>query len=191
MQKWVYLVLVNEGLPSCKKLKMKKTKHFLFHLVFFALVLNAAPFYGQETTTYYLIRHAEKDLSDKSNRNPHLTEVGHARAEAWRSVFKHLNFDLIYSSPYHRTEETAQPTADAQQLSIETYDPRDLYNEAFQRATQGKRVLVVGHSNTTPKLANTILGEAIYRPIDESIHGNLYIISIVNGEATSQLLFLE
>jgi len=170
---------------------MKKTKHLLFLLVFFALVHVATPFYGQETTTYYLIRHAEKDLSDKSNRNPHLTEVGHARAEAWRSVFKHLNFDLIYSSPYHRTEETAQPIADAQQLSIEFYDPRDLYNEVFQRATQGKRVLVVGHSNTTPKLANAILGEAIYRPIDESIHGNLYIINIVNGEATSQLLFLE
>ena len=120
-----------------------------------------------------------------------MTAVGHARAEAWGAIFKHLNFDLIYSSPYHRTEETAQPIADAQQLSIETYDPRDLYNEAFQRATQGKRVLVVGHSNTTPKLANIILGEAIYRSIDESIHGNLYIRNIVNGEATSQLLFLE
>ena len=170
---------------------MKNIKHLLFPLIFFALVLNSSPLYGQEVTTYYLIRHAEKDLSDKSNRNPHLTVAGHARAEAWGTIFKHLNFDLIYSSPYHRTEETAQPIADAQQRSIMSYDPRDLYNEAFQRATQGKRVLVVGHSNTTPKLANAILGEAIYPPIDESIHGNLYIINIVNGEATSQLLFIE
>ena len=170
---------------------MKHVKHLLFFLVFFALVLNTVPFYGQEVTTYYLIRHAEKELSDKSNRNPHLTKEGHVRAKAWRSVFKHLNLDHIYSSPYHRTEETAQPIADAQQRSIETYDPRDLYNEAFQRATQGKKVLVVGHSNTTPALANAILGEAIYRPIDESIHGNLYIVSIINGEVTSQLLSIE
>ena len=31
---------------------------------------------GQEITTYYLIRHAEKERTDPSNRDPHLTLEG-------------------------------------------------------------------------------------------------------------------
>ena len=45
------------------------------------------------TTTYYLIRHAEKDRSDKSNRNPELTEIGKTRAQHWNEVFQNIAFD--------------------------------------------------------------------------------------------------
>ena len=35
--------------------------------------------FAQEVSTYYLVRHAEKDRSDKTNSNPELTEdLGHA-----------------------------------------------------------------------------------------------------------------
>ncbi len=52
-------------------------------------------------------------------------------------------------------------------------------------------MLVVGHSNTTPALANILIGEDIYNSIDESIHGNLYIINIINNKVTYELLNLE
>ena len=38
----------------------------------------------------------------------------------------------------------------------------------------GKTILVVGHSNTTPVLANKIIGKDIYSSIDERIHGYLF-----------------
>ena len=147
--------------------------------------------YGQEVTTYYLIRHAEKDLSDKSNRNPHLTEVGKVRAQAWKTIFKEVTFDKIYSTGYHRTQETAAPTAEDHQLNVEDYDPRNLYSPNFKKATQGKTVLVVGHSNTTPYLANKISGVQNYADIDERIHGNLYIIQCIGDTVTTQLLSIE
>ena len=50
---------------------------------------------------------------------------------------------------------------------------------------------MVGHSNTIPYLANKIIGKDIYSSIDETIHGNLYIISIVNENVTYQLLKIE
>lgn len=159
---------------------------FLFCFLFFATIS-----FGQEVTTYYLIRHAEKDLSDKSNRNPHLTEVGKVRAQAWKTIFKEVTFDKIYSTAYHRTLETAAPTAEDHQINVEDYDPRNLYSPNFKKATQGKTVLVVGHSNTTPYLANKISGVQNYAHIDERIHGNLYIIQCIGDTVTTQLLSLE
>ena len=50
------------------------------------------------TTTYYLIRHAEKDRTDKTNRDPHLTESGNQRAENWAKILKEVKFDLVYST---------------------------------------------------------------------------------------------
>lgn len=41
-----------------------------------ALILLGQIGIAQEVTTYYLIRHAEKDRADPSNRDPHLTVAG-------------------------------------------------------------------------------------------------------------------
>lgn len=173
--------------PTMKKILSPLISLFVF-LTFF---LHSTIVAGQEITTYYLIRHAEKDLSDKSNRNPHLTEVGQERALAWEKYFKEVDFDAVFSTNYHRTKETATPTAEDHNLPIEAYDPRDLYNAAFKAATQGKTVLVVGHSNTTPFLANKILGEETFTSIDERIHGNLYLLQLFGDHVSCQLLSLE
>ena len=62
-----------------------------------------------EVTVYYLIRHAEKDRSDKKNKNPELTKQGNNRAAYWASVFKEVPFDAVYSTDYNRTIQTATP----------------------------------------------------------------------------------
>ena len=50
----------------------------------------------------------------------------------------------------------------------------------------------MGHSNTTPILANKILEKDYYSEIDESIHGNLYILQVFNdNNVTSQLISIE
>ena len=156
-----------------------------------ALMLMGQISIAQEVTTYYLIRHAEKDRTDLSNQNPHLTPVGQERAKNWQKVFSAVPFDVVYSTPYHRTRETAQPTANAKQLSVESYDPRNLYNASFKAKNDGKIVLVVGHSNTTPALANKILGREEYLQIDVHTNGNLYIIQVTPQGVTSQLLSIE
>ncbi|SDS52563.1 Broad specificity phosphatase PhoE [Formosa sp. Hel1_31_208] len=143
------------------------------------------------TTTYYLIRHAEKDRSDKSNRNPELTEIGKTRAKRWNEVFQHITFDAIYSTKYNRTIQTALPTAEQNKLEIAHYDPRNLYSEEFAEATNGKTVLVVGHSNTTPAFVNAILGIKKYQDIDDNNNGNLYIITISDGHIIDQVLTIN
>lgn len=147
--------------------------------------------FSQNTTTYYLIRHADKVLTNKNDRDPNLNERGKKRAQIWASVFKHIDFDLIYSSNYKRTIQTATPTAELKNLKINIYNPRKLFDEDFQKATAGKTVLVVGHSNSTPTLANKILSENKYAQIDEKIYSNLYIITVTPKAKNGTLLNIE
>lgn len=143
------------------------------------------------TTTYYLIRHAEKDQSDKTNRNPHLTEKGRKRAENWSTILKNVKFDAVYSTDYNRTKETATPTAKTNGLELKFYDPRNMDMVKFKKDTKGKTVLIVGHSNTTPMFTNGLLGEKKYEMMNENNNGGLYIVTISNSETSSMVLQVD
>lgn len=145
----------------------------------------------EKTTTYYLIRHAEKDRSDKTNKDPHLTQKGQKRAENWANTLKDVKFDMVYSTDYHRTKETAAPTAKANDLEVSYYDPRQLNSEDFMENTKGKTVLVVGHSNTTPIFTNRLIGEEKYEMIADDNNANLYIVTITGNSKTSTVLKVD
>jgi 2,3-bisphosphoglycerate-dependent phosphoglycerate mutase len=147
--------------------------------------------FAQEVSAYYLVRHAEKDRSDKTNSNPKLTEEGKQRAAKWSTVFRDVAFDAVYSTNYLRTTATAQPTVTAQGLEIQFYNPSELYSKEFQQATMGKTVLVVGHSNTTPQFVNAILGAERYSDIQDDNNANLYIVTRINEETAVVLLKIE
>ncbi|WP_010229780.1 SixA phosphatase family protein [Gillisia marina] len=145
-----------------------------------------------EITTYYLIRHAEKDRSNATERDPRLNDTGIQRAENWAQVFKDIPFDMVYSTNYKRTQATAQPTATSKGLEIHNYDPRAMYNETFQKETKGKTVLVVGHSNTTPEFANAILKENKYEHLSDSENGALFFLTVnLDGSVSSQVLYVN
>ena len=145
----------------------------------------------EETTTYYLIRHAEKDRTDKTNENPNLNEKGLERAKKWAEYFKDINFDAVYSTNYNRTMQTAIPTAESKKLNIKNYEPKKMYDVLFKSATQGKTVLVVGHSNTTPVFANKILGEKKYKNMDDKDNSSLYIVTMTGNKKTSRIKKVE
>lgn len=139
---------------------------------------------NSEKTVYYLIRHAEKDRSIK-NDDPELTEKGLERAVNWAKIFDKIDFDLIYSTNYKRTQQTALPTAKEKSLVIQSYDPSNLYDPIFKEKTKGKTILIVGHSNTTPAFVNTIIGEKKYEQIDDTDNGKLFIVTVRNNNASA------
>jgi broad specificity phosphatase PhoE len=145
----------------------------------------------EETTTYYLIRHAEKDRTDATNRNPNLTKKGLERAEKWANYFKDINFDAVYATNYHRTMQTATSTAKSKQIEIRNYDPKKMYDAVFKSATQGKTVLVVGHSNTTPLFVNKIIGENKYQNMDDKDNASLYIVTIIGDKKSTRIVKVE
>ncbi|MGL5112039.1 MAG: SixA phosphatase family protein [Flavobacterium sp.] len=138
-----------------------------------------------QTTTIYLIRHAEKVDNSK---NPNLSEAGWVRAERWNTILNQVPLKAIYSTDYLRTMQTASPTARSKNLTITTYDPKTIDVEQLKKKHHGQAILIVGHSNTTPELANTIIDQKVYSPIEDSVFGNLYILSINENEVSHQLL---
>jgi len=147
---------------------------------------------SEAVTTYYLIRHAEKDRSNAENEDPALTEKGLERAANWAEVLKDIDFDAVYSTNYKRTRQTAKPLADLKKLEVLSYNDKKFYDQEFKNATSGKTVLVVGHSNTTPMFANAILGEKKYENIDDSENGALFIVQVLkDGSAISQVIYIN
>jgi broad specificity phosphatase PhoE len=152
---------------------MKKILLSVF--IFFAFIDNQKA----QTTTYYLIRHAEKDRTDASNQNPNLNDDGLKRAEKWAAYFENINLDAIYSTNYNRTMQTAKPTAEIKNLKIINYNPSKIYSYDFQNDTKGKTVLIVGHSNTTPFFANKILMKDEFKEMDDTDNATLFTITII------------
>lgn len=159
----------------------------LLFLVTFAFTLFSSCVENETKTVYYLIRHAEKDRTDKINRNPNLNKKGLDRAKKWATYFTDIELDAIYSTNYNRTLQTATPTANSKKLEIIKYNPRKMYDAVFQKETKGKTVLVVGHSNTTPAFANAILGEKKYTNIDDNDNSKLFIITLKGKEISNEV----
>jgi len=143
------------------------------------------------TTTYFLIRHAEKDRSNPTDKNPHLKNIGRERALKWSQVLKNIKLDAVYSTDYNRTKETANPTAASHHLKVIYYNPSKVDYEAFKKKTKGKTVLIVGHSNTTPQFVNALIGKDKYKQIADSNNGNLYIVTIIGDKISDFQLYIN
>lgn len=144
-----------------------------------------------KATTYYLVRHAEKDRSDSTNKNPELTEAGYQRAKNWNTILNHVNFDLVYTTNYNRTIQTAQFVAERANITPTIYDAQNLITDNFLQLTKGKTVFIVGHSNTIPKIVNQLIGESKYKDISDSENGSLFIVTKFNNTITDQLLIIN
>lgn len=146
-----------------------------FILSFFLFVASLT-MYAQQATTFILVRHAEK--ADDGTRDPALSEAGDARAQNLLKALNKTSIDAIYSTNYKRTRQTVTPLATEKKLEILTYDGLKMEQIDKMLADHaGGTILVVGHSNTVPAVANYLSGQA-YKNFDDSEYGNLIIVTL-------------
>ena len=133
--------------------------------------------FGQELTTFILVRHAEKVVD--GTKDPALTKEGEARAAKLLTVLAKTNVSAIYSTNYQRTLLTVTPLALNKGVSIKNYDWKDPKAMLGKMLTEhsGGTVVISGHSNTTPVLANILLGEEVFSQFNDDDYGNLLIIT--------------
>ena len=93
----------------------------------------------------------------------------------------------IYSTDYARTRETAAPLADFMSLPVDLYDASDLPAFAAELNSQSGRILVVGHSNTTPGLAGLLGGEPGAEINEAAEYDRLYVLRITGDTVESEL----
>jgi phosphohistidine phosphatase SixA len=136
-----------------------------------AQAMGQEPAEAPQAVSVFLLRHAEKATDDP--RDPSLSEAGRERAAELARVLGEAGVTHLFSTPYRRTRSTLEPLAAARELTIASYDPRDLSALAAKLAQlpAGSVAVVAGHSNTTPALFRALGGT----PADlvESEHGAL------------------
>jgi phosphohistidine phosphatase SixA len=126
------------------------------------------------STTVVLLRHAEKvELGE----NPGLSEAGRAHAARLAEMLERAGIEAIYVSQARRTQETAAPVAVA--TGIEPVVVKaDQHGKLLRRLKWRHRsevVLVVGHSNTVPLIADGLGAEIGL--VDAEDYSGLWIIS--------------
>ncbi len=143
---------------------------------------------SDEAHAIFLVRHAEK----QGGKDPALTDKGQARAERLATILDKVDISQIRSTQTQRTIQTVTPLSTDKSLEIESYVASDLVALAQSLAEfQGGNIVVAGHSNTTPQLANALLGEQAFSgDFDHEDYGNLLIVSI-DGSGESSLVQLR
>ena len=167
-------------MPGLKKDHRALRRRPLFTPVFLAglasavlLAVAASLVWYAGSVTVVMVRHAE---TAPGGEDPPLSEAGRDRAQVLARMLAVSDIEAIYTSEARRTRETAAPFAE--QTGIEPVVRPAAEVEELARILlgqhQGETVLVVGHSNTLPRLADA-LGEPIPE-IDHADHGNIVIL---------------
>ena len=139
-----------------------------------------------DSAQVFLVRHAEKETTGE---DPDLSAAGRQRAIDLARTLRNAGINVIYSTDFVRTQETAAALAEQLGLHPLTYDWNELDALAAKLGRRGTRALVVGHSDTTPELVG-LLGGDPGAPIDEPTeYDRLYLVTLgPDGTVTTVLL---
>lgn len=145
--------------------------------IFFLMIFGMT--HAQEISTFILVRHAEKVVSE--NRDPELSETGKIRAEKLNNILESVQINAIYTTDFIRTKSTVRPIAESKNITPRIYNPSELnaFGDLIVKRHSGETVLVSGHSNTTPALLNVLTGSEEYESLDESEYDWVYIVDLI------------
>ncbi len=130
-----------------------------------------------ETSTLYLVRHAEKAAGD--SQDPLLSEAGNARAAKLAQQLKDANIVTIYATPFNRTYATAEILAKQLGMEITPYEADEAdFISSIANKYPGQGALIVGHSNTIPRMVNQLLGRQEYSDLQESEYDKLFVVKV-------------
>ncbi len=131
------------------------------------------------TTTVYIVRHGEK-VSEADTTD--LNAAGKQRAIALADTLASKQIDSIFTTPYRRTRQTAEPLAQRMNLRMVEY-PAKSNDVIVNRVSQirGKTVLIVGHSNTILDIAKGFGTQPTMTKIESGDFDNLFRVQIRRG----------
>ncbi|MGE5813894.1 MAG: phosphoglycerate mutase family protein [Acidobacteriota bacterium] len=146
------------------------------------LLLVSAPLVAAQDVVF-VVRHAERaDAGMKQGtEDPPLSAEGQARAKRLASMLRSADIKQVFASQFKRTQETAQPLAAAEHLKITTVTAKDVDALVQQLSAASGASLVVGHSDTLPKILKA-LGAKDDVSISENEYDNLFVVVRAGGE---------
>ena len=146
---------------------------------FFLLTISVTLLTACSTTTIYIVRHGEK-VSEADTTD--LSAAGKQRAVALADTLANKGIDSIFTTPYRRTRQTAEPLA--QRINVRMVEYPAKPNDAIINRVshiRGKTVLVVGHSNTILDIAKGLGTQPSMAKIESGDFDNLLRVRIHRG----------
>jgi broad specificity phosphatase PhoE len=126
--------------------------------------------------TVFVIRHAEDELTGKIDRG--LRPEGLERAADWATILRPSGLDLVVTTEIQRSRDTGAIIAEALEVPRVEFSrgASSSIAEFLRESYPEDVVLVVGHSETIPKLLRSF-GYADTFPISRSAYGWLFIVT--------------
>jgi phosphohistidine phosphatase SixA len=144
------------------------------------------------TTTVIVMRHAEKAAAPPDD--PPLSPAGEARALELAQHFgrapKGQRLDAIIVSEFKRTQDTVRPLANRLGIPVIVVPAADpgLAADRALKENRGRRVLIVGHSDTVPDIVKELSGDDV-GPMRETEYGIVYVVSVPRFSRAAVLRF--
>jgi broad specificity phosphatase PhoE len=142
--------------------------------------------------TVLFVRHADVDVPPPiGNPDYSLNVKGVLRANELAHVAEKAGVTAIFTSDLKRTKETAAPLAMrlglAQPLPVVSDSDVEQFAADVRAGKSGPVVLVVGHTNTIPRMIDALAGS----PQSVAVQGfdNLYLVPVAIG--ASQMIRLR
>ena len=151
-------------------------------LVLFVSVSAAAARPGVKTIV--LVRHAESDQTISGN-DPPLSAEGKARAKELVRVLGDTPLGAIYITRFQRNRQTAEPLVGhggGPKLSV--VDEVAATVAALGAEPWGSTALVIGHSNTLPKLLEALTGKPNPTPAPYDV---MWVVTLTRDGGVSVL----
>jgi 2,3-bisphosphoglycerate-dependent phosphoglycerate mutase len=151
--------------------------------------LKIEGYLDKNVTVFYIVRHAEKDTAGGSNAD--LNPLGRGRANALVNIFKRTRIQKVYSTDVPRTKSTAKPLAKFKRRPVEIYNAKKQkeFLESVLAEGSGRKIFIVGHSNTVPHLVNILRGGTEEKDLPDSEYSRMYIVSVKKiGDAKVQII---
>lgn len=145
----------------------------------------------QPVTTFILVRHAEKDMT-QSTPDPDLSVEGRNRALRLAAMLQHTSIAALFSTPFARTRQTVEPLARHCGLPIQDFQLHAAEElDRIFRQYAGKIVLLCGHSNTVPAWVNYLTGSNHYQVFDDTDYGNIIVVSVTSPGTSGNVIWLR
>ncbi|GAA4211743.1 phosphoglycerate mutase family protein [Pedobacter jeongneungensis] len=153
---------------------MKKLIVFLSLSLFFINVISA------QTTTVWIVRHAEKDKSNPQDTDPNLSDEGKIRVTDLAKYLKKVKFDVAFTTPTKRTHQTLDSL-----VIPKVIDYKDIKSlvDSIKTNYAGKTVMVAGHSNTVLEIIEALGGKRPKEELTDDDYDYIFELSVKEDKA--------
>lgn len=148
--------------------------------VLLALTLLFINIVSAQTTTVWVVRHAEKDKSNPQDNNPSLSEEGRIRAGDLAAYLKKVKFDVAFATPTKRTHQTLDSLVIPKVVNYK--DIKSLV-DSIKTNYVGKNVIIAGHSNTVLEIIEAFGGKRPKEELTDDDYDYIFELSVKGDKA--------